>query len=224
MEKKQIVVSPHPDDETLGCGGAMLRSKDEGASVYWLIITHISEELGFKPERVEKREGEISQVAERYDISGFTNLRFPTTRLDTEPVGNLVEAAGEVFEEVEPELVYVPYRNDIHTDHAAVFDAVTSCIKWFRYPSVRRVLAYETLSETEFSMNPDSSGFRPDVFVNIEGYLNEKIDIMRIYESEIGTHPFPRSESAIRALATYRGATSGFEAAEAFMLLKERVQ
>jgi LmbE family N-acetylglucosaminyl deacetylase len=223
MEKKQIVVSPHPDDETLGCGGTILRSIDEGASLHWLIVTHMSEEFGFAPKRVRKREREISQVAERYGTSGFTNLEFPATRLDAEPMGDIVEAIGEVFKKVEPELVYVPYRNDIHTDHAAVFDAVVSCTKWFRNPSVRRVLAYETLSETEFSMNPDGAGFRPNVFVDIEGYLDEKIDIMEVYDSEIGGHPFPRSRSGIRALATFRGATSGFEAAEAFMLLKERI-
>ena len=44
---------------------------------------------------------------------------------------------------------------------------------------------------------------------------------MNIYESEIGKHPFPRSERNIRALATYRGATSGCDYAESFMLLKE---
>ena len=44
---------------------------------------------------------------------------------------------------------------------------------------------------------------------------------MNIYESEIGKHPFPRSERNIKALATYRGATSGCDYAESFMLLKE---
>jgi hypothetical protein len=37
----------------------------------------------------------------------------------------------------------------------------------------------------------------------------------------MGTFPFPRSEENIRALAMYRGATAGVEAAEAFVLLKE---
>ena len=40
---------------------------------------------------------------------------------------------------------------------------------------------------------------------------------------EFSEHPFPRSEKAIKALATLRGSASGFEAAEAFMLLRERV-
>jgi LmbE family N-acetylglucosaminyl deacetylase len=224
MEGTQIVVAPHPDDETLGCGGTMLRCKDEGGSIHWLIVTHVSTDLGYSKKRVEQREEEIRRVAEQYGVSGVTNLRFPTTRLDAEPLGDIVEAVGRVFQKIEPEVVYVPYRSDVHTDHAVVFDAVTSSTKWFRYPSVRRVLAYETLSETDFAIDPDTNGFRPNVFCNITGYVDEKVETMQIYDSEIGTHPFPRSEASIRALATLRGSASGFEAAEAFMLLRERIQ
>ncbi|WP_251963768.1 PIG-L deacetylase family protein [Salinibacter ruber] len=218
-----LVVAPHPDDETLGCGGTILRHVDQGDTVHWLIVTHIAEELGYESDRIQKREHEIECVARQYGIEQPINLEFPTTQLDTQPTVALVDAIGNAFREIEPELIYVPYRNDIHTDHAIVFDAVTSCTKWFRYPSVQRVLAYETLSETEFALDPDVSGFHPNVFVNITGKVEDKIGIMRIYDSEIGEHPFPRSESAIRARTTLRGSTAGFDAAEAFMLLKERV-
>ncbi len=218
-----LVVAPHADDETLGCGGTILRHVEQGDTVHWLIVTHIAEELGFEAERIQKREYEIERVSRQYGIEQPINLGFPTTRLDTQPMGALVDTIGTAFHEIDPELIYVPYRNDIHTDHAVVFDAVTSCTKWFRYPSVQRVLAYETLSETEFALDPDVSGFQPNVFVDITGKVEEKIEIMRIYDSEIGEHPFPRSESAIRARATLRGSTAGFDAAEAFMLLRERV-
>jgi LmbE family N-acetylglucosaminyl deacetylase len=184
----------------------------------------MDDSLGFAKEHIEQRADEIERTAGAYSIEHPTTLGFPATRLDEQPMATLVGAIGEVVAEVEPEIVYVPYRNDIHTDHAAVFDAVASCTKSFRYPSVRRVLAYETLSETDFAMDPDADGFRPDVFCNITGYVDEKVEIMRIYESEMGKHPFPRSEASIRALATLRGAAAGFEAAEAFMLLRERIQ
>lgn len=218
-----LVIAPHPDDETLGCGGTILRHVEQGDAVRWLIVTHILEEFGFEVDRIEQREHEIERVAEHYGIEQPINLKFPTTRLDAQPMNALVDAIGNAFREIEPELVYIPYRNDVHTDHAVVFDAVTSCTKWFRYPSVQRVLAYETLSETEFSLNPDISGFQPNVFVNITGRVDDKVEIMQVYESEIERHPFPRSESAIRAQATLRGSTAGFDAAEAFMLLKEQV-
>jgi LmbE family N-acetylglucosaminyl deacetylase len=219
-----LVVAPHPDDETLGCGGTLLRHVAAGDAVHWLIVTHLSETVGTSAERIATREQEIEQVAVRYGMAGTTNLEFPTTRLDTIPIGDLVASIGEVVQAVEPHIVYLPFRNDIHTDHALVFDAAASCTKWFRYPSIQRVLAYETLSETDFALDPDVAGFRPTVFVDVTNYLDKKIEIMHIFESEMGTAPFPRSEAVLRSLATLRGAAAGYDAAEAFMLLKERIE
>jgi len=79
----------------------------------------------------------------------------------------------------------------------------------------------ETLSETEFSLSTKEDSFVPNVFVDISKYIDKKIEAMKLYDSEIGTHPLPRSEINIRSLATYRGATSGCEYAESFVLLKE---
>ena len=218
-----LVIAPHPDDETLGCGGTLLRHVDQGDNVHWLIVTHISDGVGASAERIAARDHEISEVASRYGMTTTKNLAFPTTRLDTVPIGDLVAGIGEVVREVTPDIVYLPYRNDIHTDHAVVFDAAAACTKWFRYPSVKRVLVYETLSETDFVIDPDVRKFTPTIFVNISGFLDDKIDIMNIYDSEVGTHPFPRSETSMRALATLRGAAAGVDAAEGFMLLRERL-
>ena len=79
----------------------------------------------------------------------------------------------------------------------------------------------ETLSETEFAPSTKEDSFVPNVFVDISEFMDKKIELMNIYESEIGKHPFPRSERNIRALATYRGATSNCNYAESFELLKE---
>jgi N-acetylglucosamine malate deacetylase 1 len=116
---------------------------------------------------------------------------------------------------------YLPFPGDVHSDHEVVFDACVACSKSFRYPFIRRILAYETLSETEFGISPEVSGFRPNLWVDISSYMVQKIEIMKMYEGEMGEHPFPRSERNIRALATVRGARSGQQSAEAFMILEE---
>jgi LmbE family N-acetylglucosaminyl deacetylase len=136
-------------------------------------------------------------------------------------MGEVIQNFSEVFRDFEPEEVLIPHRGDVHTDHRVVFDAASACCKWFRYPSVRRVLAHETLCETEFGLDTDT-GFHPNVFVDISSFLERKIELQQIYKSEIGEFPFPRSEQAVRALAQYRGATAGFEGAESFQLLIKR--
>lgn len=218
---KTIVIAPHPDDEVLGVGGTLLRRKAEGAKVAWLIVTGISVQTGWSEEKVEHRSDEINRVAELFGFDEVLTLDFPTTQLDRIPMSDLVARISDTFRSFEPEEVFVPHPSDVHTDHRAVFNAVASCTKWFRYPSVKRVLAYETLSETDFGLGTEQ-GFRPNVFVDIEPFLNDKLRAMEIYGSELGVFPFPRSHEAIRALATLRGAASGYKAAEAFELLRER--
>ena len=218
---KTIVIAPHPDDEVLGVGGTLLRRKLEGAKVAWLVVTGISVESGWSEEKVIQRANEIKRVKEFFDFDEVFTLNFPTTQLDRIPMSDLVAGISAAFRSFTPEEVFVPHPCDVHTDHRMVFNAAASCTKWFRYPSVKRVLAYETLSETDFSLGT-CLGFRPNVFVNIEPFLNEKLRAIEIYESELRAFPFPRSHEAIRALATLRGATSGFKAAEAFELLRER--
>jgi LmbE family N-acetylglucosaminyl deacetylase len=221
MITKTLVVAPHPDDEVLGVGGTLLRRKAEGVKVAWLIVTSISVQYGWSEEKVKQRAYEVKRVTEFFGFDEVFTLNFPTTQLDRIPVNDLVAGISGVFKSFAPEEVFVPHPSDVHTDHRMVFNAAASCTKWFRYPSVKRVLAYETLSETDFGLGVDQ-GFRPNVFVNIEPFLEDKLRAMDIYESELGVFPFPRSHEAIRALATLRGATSGFKAAEAFELLRER--
>lgn len=219
---KTIIIAPHPDDEVLGPGGTLLRRKSEGAIVAWLIVTNITTEAGWSDEKIKLRADEIKRVTQLFGFDEVFELNFPTTQLDQVPMSNLVAAISNIFKTFEPEEIFVPHPADVHTDHRMVFNAVASCTKWFRYPSVKRVLAYETLSETDFCLGTEQ-GFRPNVFVNIEPYLDDKLRAMDIYKSELGNFPFPRSYESIRALATIRGAASGFKAAEAFELLRERL-
>jgi LmbE family N-acetylglucosaminyl deacetylase len=219
---RSIVIAPHPDDEVLGVGGTLLRRKAEGAKVAWLIVTAISVETGWSEEKVKQRDDEIKRINELFGFDEVFALGFPTTQLDQVPMSDLVAGISGVFGAFQPEEVFVPHPSDVHTDHRIVFDAVASCTKWFRYPSVKRVLSYETLSETDFGLGVDQ-GFRPNVFVDVESFFNDKLRGMDIYASELGMFPFPRSHEAIRALATLRGAASGFIVAEAFQLLRERM-
>lgn len=219
--KVVAVVAPHPDDETLGCGGTLLKHIACGDSVHWIIFTSISTALGFTEERVRARQDEIRRVADSYCFAGTHCLDFPTMQLDRVPKSDLVGALGAIVKQLGVHTLYVPYRNDAHSDHASVFDACAACTKTFRYPSVRSVRAYETLSETEFGVKPEDPGFRPNLLVDVSNFLERKLEIMSIFASEMAPFPFPRSDVALRAQAQLRGIQCGATAAEAFMLLKE---
>lgn len=216
-----LIIAPHPDDETLGCGGTLLRRSAEGAALHWLIVTTMTTETGFDPARIDAREREIETVAAAYSFETVRRLPFPTTRLDTVPLGDLVSNVAAAMDSARPEEILLPFPGDAHTDHRVTAAAVGAAAKTFRRPFVRRILAYETLSETDAALSAGGEGFRPTVFIDIETYLDEKVRILSLYDGEMGTFPFPRSEQAVRSLAAIRGAACGCAAAEAFVLLRE---
>ena len=218
---KLLFIAPHADDETLGCGGTMLKYKSKGDEIYWLLVTGMSEANGYSKERIEKRATEIETVAQSYGITQRFELNLPPAGLDTLALSDIVVRFSDVIEKVQPNAVYVPYRNDAHSDHKIVFDAAMATTKLFRYPYIKEVIAYETISETEYGLKPEDGGFRPNLFENVSQFVEKKLAIMSHYESEMGVFPFPRSCEAIEALTKLRGAQSNFDAAEAFMLLKE---
>jgi len=218
---KILVIAPHPDDETLGCGGTLYKHKAEGDEIYWLIVTGISEDTGWANDAITKRDNEINAVSKKYGFSDVFNLLLPTTKIDTLPLSDLIGKITDVYKNIKPDVIYMPFAYDVHTDHQIIAKALQSTFKWFRYPHIKKVYMYETPSETEFNF-AEKRVFRPNVFINISQYLENKIETMKIYDGEIGDFPFPRSEKAIQSWATLRGSQSGFDSAEAFELVYER--
>ncbi len=216
-----LVVATHPDDETLGCGGTVLKHKQAGKEVFWLVVTTIPESNTVLAPQREARKREIEAVAAAYGFDGVEQLGLPTTELDRIPLGEMMGIFSNVLSRINPHTVYLPFSGDIHSDHRLTFETAYGALKTFRLPSVRRVLMMETISETEFAPPSPMNAFVPNVFVNIDEFLEEKIRIMGVYAGEMGKRPFPRCPENIRAQATFRGCTAGCRYAEAFMLLKE---
>lgn len=222
--KTVLVVAPHPDDETLGCGGTLLLLKNNSYHINWMIVTEIDEKFGFSKDQIKNRNIEISEVSRKYGFDQVIRLEIPTTMVDQIPEQRLVGKISQSLMAIEPNIIFLPFINDVHTDHKRIAEAVISSTKWFRCPSVEKLLYYETISETDYNIDSKSSKFAPSVYVDISLYLDEKVNIMNIYKDEINDFPFPRSEKAIRSLAYLRGSQCGAEAAESFELLRANIR
>ena len=216
---KAIVVSPHPDDETLGAGGTILKYKNSGSKIYWLNVTNMTEDFGFRKEEVVKRKREIEKVSAEYEFDGFFDLSLKPTELDAYPMNSVIGKISDVFREVEPNVVILPYQSDIHSDHRIVFESSYACTKTFRYPYIKKIMAMEVVSETDFSTY--NNGFVPNYYVDISDFLDKKIKIAKTYQGELRNCPFPRSAENIEALATIRGSQAGCRYAESFLVLKD---
>ena len=216
---KIVVVSPHPDDETLGAGGFILKQKMMGNKVYWINMTDVDQVHGWNAEFMEKRKCQIEKVRELYNFDGFYNLKFLPCSLENTDKNQIIDKFSECIRKIEPEWVVLPNPDDAHSDHLITYEVGMSCSKVFRYPYVKRIMIMEILSETDFSKN--GNAFCPNYFYSIEEVIEKKLQILSTYNTELGVSPFPRSLEAVKALALLRGGTSGVKYAEAFQMIKQ---
>jgi len=207
---KVLVISVHPDDETLGCGGTILRHINKNDEVHCLFVTSGNGE----------QKQLIKNVAALYGFSSYTCLGLNEITLIEMPVCELISAISSVISQIEPETIYMPNRSDIHSDHRAVYNAVAVCTKSFRYPYIKKLLMCEVISETDFSPALLENAFVPNFFVDISGVFSKKTEILQLYESELLPYPKTRNIDTMKALNRYRGSLINCEYAEAFMILK----
>ena len=214
-----LVIAPHPDDEILGCGGTLLKHQNCGDQIHIVYITEIQQQYGYTKEQIDRRNIEISSILDKLGAQSHF-MGYPTATLNDADIVSLVPKLSETFKKIAPNIVYLPHRSDVHSDHGISFKAAYACTKTFRCPSIKTILAYETISETDFAPTYASDTFIPNYFVDISDFILKKVELMQIYSSELGEPPFPRSIHNLKALSSLRGAAAGVEHAEAFHLLK----
>jgi LmbE family N-acetylglucosaminyl deacetylase len=215
-----VFIAAHPDDETLGCGGTMLKRRAAGGDIGWIVVTQ-AHEPGWSADVIAAKSREVERVAEAYGARCI-RLGLPTTALDTVARAQLIAALREALDELAPKNVYVTHPGDVHSDHRHVFEATVAALRSFRTggSALRRILCYETLSSTDAAA-PLAPSFLPTVFSDVSDTLERKLEVMAMYETEAQEDPLPRGLGAIRALARVRGATVGVQYAEAFQLVRE---
>ena len=221
MNKKAVFIAPHADDESLGCGGTILKYIDKGWEVHWLLVSNMSEEAGYSEDQVRNRKEVINKGFQEYNFYKFHEFNLMPGKLDEVPMSHLVGLLSEYFDQIQPSHVFTCFGGDAHTDHKVVFNAVISATKSFRKNFIKKVFAYETISETDYGNDITSISFQPNIYIDISKYFKRKVEIIKFYDAEIGEFPFPRSIKAIEALSNIRGSQSCCNHAESFMLIKE---
>jgi len=212
-----LVIAPHADDEVLGCGGTIGRFSSEGNRVTLCIVTK-PYPPDWSSNYIKKKNVEIEKSNEKLGIKRTISLGFPTVKLDTVPQKEINNALAIAIEEEKPDLVFIPHNGDLNKDHRIVHEAALVATRPV-CSSVKKILAYEILSETEWGYS--IAQFQPGVYVDISGFIEIKKDAMEFFETELREAPHPRSIDLITALAMKRGSEIGVHYAEAFMLIRE---
>lgn len=211
--KNVLFISPHADDETLGCGGIMHKFSKEKKKVFWLNITKLDNVVDNL-----KREKVIRNVAKNFKLYSFQQLNFKTTDLGPNNLSKIIVNIKDFLNLNKIDTLFIPFIGDVHSDHYYVARASISAAKSFRCKYIKRIYYYETLSETNFNFGMNKK-FNPNCYFDISKFIEKKINTLNLYKSEIGKHPFPRNKMTVKSLAIIRGSESGFKFAEAFELI-----
>jgi LmbE family N-acetylglucosaminyl deacetylase len=220
-----LIVVAHPDDEVLGCGGTIGRLVAEGHEIH---IAVLGEGITSRYDSREQADAELLTVhrercqraAKMLGAKELYTYALPDNRFDTVPLLEVAKIVEKLVSSIGPEVIYTHHGGDLNIDHVVTHRAVLTATRPISGQVVKEVYAFEVPSSTEWSFGQFAPSFRPTVFVEMAGYLENKIEAMECYESEARTFPHPRSPEALHALAHRWGAVAGLDAAEVFEMVR----
>lgn len=210
-----LVFAPHNDDEVLGAGGAIAKHVANGDNVYVCEVT-----VGRNEERAQLIKSEALEAHKILGVKETYFLDLPVVGLTHLQPMELNKAINKIVQKIKPEIAYIPHKGDMHQDHAHVAESAMVALRPVDSPQVKAIYVYETLSETEWNIPSVDNAFIPNVYVDITETIDQKLEAMRCYQSQLYEFPHPRSLKAIKSLAELRGSTVCVENAESFMLVR----
>ena len=217
---KILIVSPHPDDEAIGCPGLITKAKILGLPTKVLYVTTgVSRQTGGDDTIASVRENEISQVADygkfEYSIL-FKNKYF--VLLDTVPQKEISDLIEDNIEDFKPSILAIPFRHSYNQDHRAVF---TACMTATRpMPENLKFSPNIIVEYSEPYSWAVSESFQPNIYLNIEGLEGEALKLMQLHASQDRVAPHSRCLENLERIFRIRGAEVGLDAAEAYRLLR----
>jgi LmbE family N-acetylglucosaminyl deacetylase len=208
MAETVLVLAPHPDDEVIGCGGAVCLHRRRGDAVHVAFLTSGERcRDGVPAEELRAtREAEAREAAAVLGVQSAHYLRLPDLGL-AENVGPASQALHEVLSVCAPGVVYLPHPEEEHPDHAAVLPIVRAALALGPDGAAPELRGYEVWSPMT----------RYDWVEDVSAVMRTKLGALRCYRSQLAIFRYDR---AVRGLNRYRGALgAGSHYAEAFRAL-----
>ena len=173
-----LIFAPHPDDETFGMGGSIIKAKEQGLDVHLVILTDGS--LGGNAKNLaETRKREAERVSE---ILGVKSLRFwsePDRSLDKNQT--TIQRACQAILETRPATVYFPGPLEIHPDHRN-----TALLVWEALQRVKAPNFYPEPISYEISVQSPVN-----MLIDISDQIKIKQIAMNLYASQNTQNDYP---------------------------------
>ena len=186
-----LVLSPHPDDETIGCGGTLCSHVASGDEVRVVFLT--SGELGGHGLSLEEtrrlREGEATAAARILGIADWEFWHAPDGRLRASE--SVIRRLAALLRDWRPQFIYTTHDEEMHPDHRAAPRILRRALSTVRIgkPEVYVFEIWTPLAQM-------------DRIVDITPWIEIKLRAVRAYESQCSVLRF---DEAVAGLNRYRG-------------------
>jgi len=175
-----LVLAPHADDETFGCGGVLAQAARRGARVRVVVVTD-----GGAQGDPGTRIAEAREAARRLGIPEPEHWGLPDRSLDpADPA--LRERLRDLFLETSPAVVLVPSPGEIHPDHRALALATHAVLRTV----VPGTPLHDAAPELRLAAYEVSALLRPNLLVDVSDVWEEVLAAAKAYASQIGVHPY----------------------------------
>jgi len=224
---KILIIAAHPDDEVLGCGGTI--AKYTGSNEIYVAI--LGEGVAARYAETKEAHDEIQKLHSQALVAGKILgvkhspyfVDFPDNQFDTVPLLDIAKEVESIILKTNPQIIYTHHSGDLNIDHRITFQAVLTATRPIEGCSVKEIYSFEVSSATEWSFGRLGSTFSPDVFEDISGQVNMKLEALKAYKDEIREYPHPRSLEAIKIIAQRWGMMVGKKYVEPFELIRKVV-
>ena len=170
-----LVISPHPDDEIIGCGGTLIKMLKEGVSVSVVQLTDGSNtsELKDSPEHIRKtiRLEEAEVVAKNLGFSELFLFKEPDSHLEC-TIDN-VKKLADILNRLDPKVIFIPFINDTHPDHIVSNEILRKSLEF----SSMNLEHVNVLSYEVWNLVP------PNTFCTIDNHFDRKAEMLRKYRT-----------------------------------------
>lgn len=219
MKKNILVVAAHPDDEILGCGGALIKHRNDDDDIYIIYLSdgESSREGSSNDKKIENRKLQAIKVCEKLNVKEYFFGNFPDNQLDSISLLTINKFLEKIIFRIKPEKIYTHFYGDMNIDHQIACKSVTTVCRPYVSIFVNEIIFFEIPSSTESNILLEQI-FKPNFYIDISKNFEEKLKLLRIYSDEIYESHHPRSFSSIKSLSNYRGSYINRDFAEAFMI------
>ena len=219
--KSISIIAAHPDDEVLGCGGTLLKLKNQGVELNLMFLTDgYGGRFQLDEQSKNRRQRGVDRAVSFLQPKVIKALSLPDNQLDTISLLSIVREIEDFITMTSPDIVLTHYGEDLNIDHCVVYRATLTACRPRSMDNLIGLYAFEVPSSTEWTYGQRS--FFPDTFVDISGYMDTKMEYLKCYEDEMRDFPHPRSFENVKALNQLRGASICVPYAEGFKTIRTK--